>query len=368
MSHFTVLVIGDDVDEQLAPFHEFECTGIDDEYVQNIDKTTEIKDEYTGADHERYPNFREYVKDYYGHEELASGETPSGKHMYGYTEIDNDGDVVKVIERTNPNAKWDWYQIGGRWAGAFRLKPILVIPGDVEGFAPTEIYRLAKMKDVSPDKYMKVTNKYEGETSVIRKIVDDFLSSPGGSYPRASPLNFSGGISAEERKELEASPVADSALMKDIDWDYMVKEKEEAFAKEYDRIAEAVGVDSNGSILQPDLSWEETSKIPDLDIAERRALYNTQPEVKAIRELEFGYDIEGFNMSKEDYIASARGQALSFYAVIKDGEWYDSGQMGWFGVSAASNEDRAQWAESFYSNFIEGLDDDTLLTCVDCHI
>ncbi len=27
MSHFTVLVVGDNVEEQLAPFHEFECTG-----------------------------------------------------------------------------------------------------------------------------------------------------------------------------------------------------------------------------------------------------------------------------------------------------------------------------------------------------
>jgi hypothetical protein len=32
MSHFTVMVIGNDVDEQLAPFHEFECTGQDDQY------------------------------------------------------------------------------------------------------------------------------------------------------------------------------------------------------------------------------------------------------------------------------------------------------------------------------------------------
>ena len=31
MSHYTVLVIGDDPEKQLAPFHEFGCTGIDDE-------------------------------------------------------------------------------------------------------------------------------------------------------------------------------------------------------------------------------------------------------------------------------------------------------------------------------------------------
>lgn len=35
MSHFTVLVIGPNYEEQLAPYHEFECTGCDDEYVQD---------------------------------------------------------------------------------------------------------------------------------------------------------------------------------------------------------------------------------------------------------------------------------------------------------------------------------------------
>jgi hypothetical protein len=35
MSHFTVMVIGDNVDEQMAPYHEFECTGDDNEYVQD---------------------------------------------------------------------------------------------------------------------------------------------------------------------------------------------------------------------------------------------------------------------------------------------------------------------------------------------
>ena len=41
MSHFTVLVIGPNVPEQLAPYHEFECTGRNDQYVQDIDKTAE---------------------------------------------------------------------------------------------------------------------------------------------------------------------------------------------------------------------------------------------------------------------------------------------------------------------------------------
>ena len=38
MSHFSVMVIGGNVEEQLQPYHEFECTGINDQYVVDVDK------------------------------------------------------------------------------------------------------------------------------------------------------------------------------------------------------------------------------------------------------------------------------------------------------------------------------------------
>jgi hypothetical protein len=39
-----------------------------------------------------------------------------GRHSYSYREGEGYGYYH------NPNAKWDWFQIGGRWAGYFRLK------------------------------------------------------------------------------------------------------------------------------------------------------------------------------------------------------------------------------------------------------
>lgn len=42
MSHFSVMVIGPNVEAQLAPYHEFECTGKSDQYVQNVDETAEV--------------------------------------------------------------------------------------------------------------------------------------------------------------------------------------------------------------------------------------------------------------------------------------------------------------------------------------
>ena len=52
MSHFTVLVVtnekptGEVLEKALAPFHEFECTGVDNEYVQDIDVTEKLRKEY----------------------------------------------------------------------------------------------------------------------------------------------------------------------------------------------------------------------------------------------------------------------------------------------------------------------------------
>jgi len=46
MSHFAVLVVGENVDEQLAPYHEFESTGENDQYVVDVDKTEEARLDY----------------------------------------------------------------------------------------------------------------------------------------------------------------------------------------------------------------------------------------------------------------------------------------------------------------------------------
>ena len=66
--------------------------------------------------------------------------------------------------------------------------------------------------------------------------------------------------------------------------------------------------------------------------------------------------------TEETYIE--RYSNFSTYAVIKDGEWYAKGEMGWFGMSSDENEN---WKENF-TKLIESLPEDSLLTLVDCHI
>jgi len=122
MSHFTVLVIGENPEAQLAPYHEFECTGVVDEFVQSVDVTQHARDKY--REHGKDQNFEEFVRSWFGLRPIKAGATPDlhGDQKYGWYEVNDKGGVVKVVRRTNPNAKWDWYVLGGRWTGFFKLK------------------------------------------------------------------------------------------------------------------------------------------------------------------------------------------------------------------------------------------------------
>jgi hypothetical protein len=105
MSHFVVLVTGDNVEDQLAPFEE--CPS-DPAYIEFDDYTDEWKNEYANEKNsdgvpfnKAYPTFEEYVKDWHGGTQDEDGN-------WGHTH--------------NPNAKWDWWQVGGRWSDFWLMK------------------------------------------------------------------------------------------------------------------------------------------------------------------------------------------------------------------------------------------------------
>ncbi|HAK8205140.1 TPA: hypothetical protein H2W01_004815 [Salmonella enterica] len=119
MSHFNVLVIGNNPEEALAPYHEFECTDVDDQYIREIDITEEIR-----GDIKELGSVEEAVIHTLGDDSIVSDESEldlTDQHKFGYAVI-RDGELIKAVRRTNPNAKWDWYEIGGRWNGFFLNK------------------------------------------------------------------------------------------------------------------------------------------------------------------------------------------------------------------------------------------------------
>ena len=120
MSHFVVLVIGDDVEQQLAPYHEYECTSENDQYVQDVDVTDELQQRIDKGESV------EEALSWHGLDDrtvsdISQVDVQSSSHKFGYA-IVKDDKLIKAVNRTNPNAQWDWYEIGGRWTGYFPLK------------------------------------------------------------------------------------------------------------------------------------------------------------------------------------------------------------------------------------------------------
>lgn len=366
MSHFTVLVIGDNVEKQLAPFHEFECTGRDDEYVQDIDKTDDERANFEestvrkvrladgtvigryddacyrdptteelkkigpisgfgvchgmsydtkdwgdgrgyrakvwhlpeGAEEleERHSSFADYLR--WSHDDsfiVPHGEKPDidDDHKYGYALQDENGEITKVIDRTNPNAKWDWYLVGGRWAGFFKLKP--------------------------------GATGHRGKNGVMGSC-----KSEGG---------------------------ADQVRKGDIDIAGMRAEAATKAGEEYDKVHAVIAG-------REWIAWDDCRQINEGDIEAARAQYNGQPVVQDVRKLAAFLELDAFKVSREDYTKSAADRVIRTFAVLKDGQWYERGEMGWWG---SVSEEKDDWQAQF-SELIDGLPDDALLTVVDCHI
>jgi len=144
MSHFSVLVITKtpgEVESVLQPFHEYECTGTKDQYVVWVDQTKEMETEFNektipmifqdgkmlcrkwnAEDHNLDVNNLPVnceIKDTLMKEIYAS-IVEMAIHYHGYDEDNFRADKIGRV--TNPNSKWDWWVIGGRWSDFLHLK------------------------------------------------------------------------------------------------------------------------------------------------------------------------------------------------------------------------------------------------------
>lgn len=405
MSHFTVLVIGDNFEKQLAPYHEFECTGQDDEYVQEIDKTEEAREGFekdtermyrspagelvdaydvqfyrdptpeetkkigilagTGAGHglawdsrdwgdgqgyrtkvhflpegweevrvssSETQTFAEWCKDYYGWETVEHEEQPDlGKtHKYGYVQLDENGEVVKCIDRTNPNAKWDWYLVGGRWTGFFPLK----------SGATGEKGEPGLMTDPAKP----------GTADAVRKGDVDFERARAEAEAKG------------RERFAKWRPIFEKHGKPELSWSATIQKIDEEIAE-----LEAKGI-AEEKVPHPDPDEGRELYRSGLVRHTWRQRYNEQPAIAAARdELSmWGCPVDEYGYDEDTYAQDCRNNALVPYALVKDGKWYGKGEMGWWGMSS-DDKDEAEWAEEV-SRLYDDLPPDTMLTLVDCHI
>ena len=119
MSHFKVLVIGENVEEQLAPYDE------NLEVEPYIDPNWNFDVEIADA--------REWYSE---NPDSAVDLEDVDSILYHYTDgADIRAENGKRVRYTtyNPDSKWDYWTVGGRYNATFRIKP----DADPEDYAPS---------------------------------------------------------------------------------------------------------------------------------------------------------------------------------------------------------------------------------------
>ena len=336
MSHFTVLVVTDTPGEEelsavLQPYHEYECTGVNDQYVVFVDHHDEVMAEwktdtrkayrapdgtvYDGYEDIFYREFTPEEEEKVGHPIIGTGfgagvsyhskdwgdgrgyrakvrftprefeefEQPVSQKYKTVEEYAKDWhghDAIlggRIGRYTNPDSKWDWWKVGGRWSGLLLLK--------------------------------------SGDT-------------------------------------------ADRALKRDIDFTSKQDEAQAEAEAEYDRAARVIAG-------RPWETWEQVRTRMD-NIDKAREFYREQDVIRDLNaEFDsFWMEFDPFSMSREAFVSMRRRRAIQTFALLDNDGWHERGEMGFF--ACVSNENEG-WPDEF-ERLLAAVPDDKYLTVVDCHV
>lgn len=219
MSHFLTIVVTKTQDEAelkaaLQPFHEYECTNVKDQYVSFVDHHEEVLKDYsektrthyrlpgsdkicslsdpelyrdptpeelanagplgflgtghsngkyhTGMDKKDGRGYRAYIQ----REDVEEVELPFSYSYLTVEEFAKEWDGYEMHEGrfgrwTNPNKKWDWWQIGGRYSGRLFT---------VGRSSPCDQARKGDL-DLTSMAANKAAGRLEGVTDVYTKIM-----------------------------------------------------------------------------------------------------------------------------------------------------------------------------------------------------
>lgn len=237
----------------------------------------------------------------------------------------------------NPDSKWDWCNLGGRWRGFFHAKK------GVKVSYPTPRPRLSPIRDNARG----VVSEEDGNDVAI--------------------LGESGSFGDPEGESMEGR--ADLIRKGDIDFDAMRSLAGMNAEMMYDKFESVTA----GLTAPP--TWSEvraTYEGEEGGMDKARNEFNSHPWVQALTKnnlnpfLADAHDYWCVNTGgREAFIKRAQKGSFTTYAVLMDGQWHEKGTMGWFGISTneMSEED---WAQKV-NDLIDGLDDDVWLAVYDIH-
>jgi hypothetical protein len=414
MSHFSVLVVTPmkptkrSLSAALRPWHEFECTGIDDDHVIDIDETEKLRNDYEkdeitrlrlpdgsladpwsdeflrdptekereiigpiggtgagggiswtshdpgdgggyrrfvrfvpdGAERIKLPakelmTFLEWLVDREGRRVVERGSTPDliEEHKYGYVLLDADGNVKKIIKRTNPNGKWDYWTLGGRFSGR-------LVPGYDARKDPENKEKCRSCDGRGKENAKKTCKRCDG-TGLELKWPSDWRNV--------------GNCSKVADFDIDAAQIANE-LARGRSWD--------EFERRYDE-APVHGLGFSEALRAFDAALREFKADPGPTGVSGRM--EADAKVSALRSaLSFAlFDgIDSKDWDRNAYAVKAKG--INAYAVVHDGVWTQRGDMGWFGM-ASDEMDEDDWNDQV-ERLVRSLPKEAWLSIVDCHV
>jgi len=332
MSHFTVLVIGDEPEEQLKPFNE-------NLNVAFKDRSDEFREEYE----------TKIVSEFYCDSNSSWGFRIT-KELFDLLKESKPGRIIPYkVEKIDTlsilslHKKYKGYyklENGKRCRGSqwFEVDEIVsTVPPKPN--PTTCVEGEVIIRKISPPKKIALKDKFISYEEYLKHWVGlDDINEQGYYYnPNAKWDWYELGGRWGGYFKLKNGDRVDRAYKKDIDFDGMLLQKYENYSNFYDE-------------------FEENYKNGEINF--NRAFF------------EFG--VHNIGKDQEHFIPETRENyldrcvSISTFAIIKDGKWYEKGEMSWWCVVNNEKETK-DWNKEF-TQLLKDIPDETLLSVYDCHI
>lgn len=340
--------VDDDVVQRAVKYYKENpesCDG-DDGPATTFDKlTNEV---------ERLEWTRQAVGAYHGGADRGILKQEDGEYVFGY------------LSTYNPDSKWDWWTLGGRWHGFFQLKPQIRVGGE-----PLPEWRKATGPVGSKD------GRVDGVTTLPEfDGTHDAILGGGGVFGDDAGENFQGRADLARKGDIDFEAMRVLAGRKaDAHYDAFEKATKDlplplSWQDTLKRFLGDVGIEVE---VDPVSLSEDELVVRQKTIENARSFYNGQEWIQALRQAQldsfFGDPLADWCVhtgGRQTYVERARNNATSTFAVLLDGEWYERGHMGWWGM-VSDEKDGQDWAAEHWK-LIKDLPDDVYLAVVDCHI
>lgn len=395
MSHFTVLVMGANLNDAevletaLMPYHEYECTGLVNEFVKHVDKTEEYRSEYLSSTRRMVRLADGTLEDAYEDkfyrqatpeeiEQIEAGTFEGKSHSTGFGKdkvykvrelpAGAEDDVEIPVSQLEPIGEWikDYYGIDEILdeEPVERPESSYIVVKDGELIAAYDFTNENAKWD-----WWVVGGRWQGSLRVLPNKEE---------FAQRGELGTFGSLRGDE--VVNADLVRKDALDFDTMKQEAVQRRREGWNSAFEKMrAKQPGLtEDQADQIRFELIklWafnQERLKEGKLDLGGKRLWDVVQESTPAVLSNHMDAVLSYFDSAIsdsgdyekiEDWINAA--PAISSYAMLVDGKWIGKGEMGWFGMSSG-DENQVTW-EKRIEDAIQALPDDHYLAMCDCHI